>query len=157
MILLDADVILIDRKYGTDPRRVTNRAAIDRLLADGHPLAMVAHAVLEVVGVMSHGTPSRAVPLIPDALRKLYGITIIPDPVAEPDYARCTYDELIRQMSLKMSLGDAVQAVQIQMFASSADVLLTWNARHFRGKVVIPVLTPDEWLQQQPPPAGPTP
>src|SRR4029077_4804461 len=112
-----------------------------------------------VVGVMSYGTPAADVPLIPAALRTVYGILIIPDPVAEPDYARCTFDELLRQMSLKMSLGDAVQAVQIAKFAPNADALLTWNAKHFRGKLSVPVLTPDEWLQQQPPtaPAAPTP
>jgi hypothetical protein len=156
---LDADVILIDRKYVTDKRRAVNTAALARLLAEGHPLGMVAHAVMEVVGVMSYGTPSAGVPLIPDALRTVYGITILPDPAAEPDYAGCTYDDLIRQMSLKMSLGDAVQAIQIARFAPSATSLITWNARHFRGKLAVPVLTPEEWLQQQPPaaPATPTP
>lgn len=156
MILLDADVILIDRKYATDSRHSINRAALARLVADGHPLGMVIHAVLEVVGVMSHGTAVADIPLIPAALQKIYGIAIVPDPIAEPDYARCTYDELIRQMSLKMCLGDAVQARQIETFAPWASLLITWNAKHFRGKIVIPVLTPDEWLQQQPPPAGPT-
>lgn len=157
MILLDADVVLIDRKYTTDSRYSINRAALARLVAEGHALGMVVHAVLEVVGVMSHGTAAVDVPLIPAALRKLYGVTIVPDPVAEPEYARCTYDELLRQMSLKMSLGDAVEALQIRAFAPTATALLTWNARHFRGKVVVPVQTPDEWLQQQTPPAGPTP
>lgn len=156
MILLEADVILIDRKFTNDVRHGTNRAALDRLRADGHTLAMVAHTVLEVVGVMSFGTPAADVPLIPNALSVVYGILIIPDPATEPDYARCTFDELLRQMSLKMSLGDAVQAVQIAKFVPQADALLTWNAKHFRGKVVIPVLTPEEWLQQQPP-AAPTP
>ena len=60
-------------------------------------------------------------------------------------------------MTQKMALGDAVQAVQIRMFAPHADALLTWNAKHFKGKIVIPVLTPEEWLQQQPPPVPPTP
>ena len=52
-----------------------------------------------------------------------------------------------------MSLGDAVQAVQTAHFVPSADCLLTWNARHFTGKIAVPVMTPQEWLQQQ----GPTP
>jgi len=38
-----------------------------------------------------------------------------------------------------MSLADAVQAVQIARFAGHADCLLTWNARHFQGKLTIPV------------------
>ena len=42
-----------------------------------------------------------------------------------------------------------VQAVQIAKYAGSAQCLLSWNARHFQGKLVIPVLTPQEWLNQQ--------
>jgi hypothetical protein len=48
-----------------------------------------------------------------------------------------------------MALGDAVQAVQIARNASHADCLLTWNARHFVGKTAVPVLTPEDWLDQR--------
>jgi hypothetical protein len=74
-----------------------------------------------------------------------------------PEYGGCTFDEVVTQIAQQMALGDAVMAVQIAKYTPTATALVTWNARHFRGKVVIPVLTPDEWLQQQPPPAGPTP
>jgi hypothetical protein len=159
VILLDADVILIDRKYVTDPRRGVNSTVLARLMTERQAIGMVAHAVLEVVGVMSHGTTEGDVPLIPDALRTVYGIAIVPDLGSMPDYAGCTHRELLLQMSTKMSLGDAVQAVQINKFLPSAEALLTWNAKHFRGKLAVPVLTPEEWLQQQPPaaPATPTP
>ena len=156
MILLDADIILIDRKYSTDPRWPVNRAALDRFSTEGLPLGMVSHAVLEVVGVMSYGTATQDIPLIPAAIQIAYGIAIIPDHVLEPDYARTTFDELIRQMSMKMSLGDAVQSIQIASFFPTADLLLTWNAKHFVGKLAIPVMTPADWLAHQAP-AGPTP
>lgn len=159
MILLDADVILIDRKYFTDLRHPVNKAALARLLAERLPLGMVAHAVMEVVGVMSHGTPTADIAKIPDALRTIYGLSINPDPVTTPEYAGCTYAEILGQMATKMSLGDAVQALQIAKFVSSTATLITWNAKHFRGKLTIPVLTPEEWLLQQPipPPAASTP
>jgi len=51
-------------------------------------------------------------------------------------------------MSRQMSPADAVQAAQIARHASHAECLLTWNARHFRGKLVIPVV-PEEWLTQR--------
>jgi len=51
VILLDADVILVDQRYVTDKRHTINRAALDRLQAEGIPLAMMAHTILEVVGI----------------------------------------------------------------------------------------------------------
>jgi hypothetical protein len=48
-----------------------------------------------------------------------------------------------------MALGDAVQAVQIDRYARHASRLLTWNARHFIGKLAIPVQTPQDWIAQQ--------
>ena len=53
--------------------------------------------------------------------------------------------ELLTQMATQMmALGDAVQAVQIRRYAHDAQCLVTWNARHFQGKVAIPVLTPED-------------
>lgn len=156
MILLDADVVLIDCKYTTDTRRPVNRAALDRLRADGYALGMMAHATWEVVGVLSYGTPTAQIPRIPDALRTAYGLVIIPDPAAVPGYAGCSYHDILALMTTKMNLGDAVQAAQINTYLPTADLLLTWNVKHFRGRTPVPVLTPQEWLLQQPP-AGPTP
>ncbi len=57
-------------------------------------------------------------------------------------------------MAQRMSLGDAVMAVQIATDAPQATAFVTWNAKHFRGKLVVPVFTPEEWLSQQSPPPG---
>ena len=52
-------------------------------------------------------------------------------------------------MKLKMSLDDSVQAVQIRRYAPFAECLLTWNAKHFQGKIAVPVMTPVEWLRKR--------
>jgi hypothetical protein len=56
-----------------------------------------------------------------------------------------------------MSLGVAVMAVPIAKFGSRATAVISWNATHFRSKLTITVLTPDEGLQQPPSTAGTTP
>jgi hypothetical protein len=156
-ILLDADVLLLDRRYPQDPKHTRNREALNRLRQDGHETGITIQALLEVVGVLSYITPIADIAGLPDQLALQYGLKVIPDPALSPNYAAVTVAEVVNQMATQMSLGDAIQAVQIRMFAPHADALLTWNAKHFRGKMAIPVLTPDEWLQQQPPPTAPTP
>ena len=157
MTFLDADVIVTDRRFPGDPRRPGNRDFLDRLRDDGYVTGMAAHTLLEVVGVLSHNTATADIPALPVALCRDYSLRVVPDPVVYPDYAGCTFEDLIRQMAEKMSLGDALAAVQIDKFAPAGSEFVTWNAKHFRGKFTVPVLTPAEWLVQNPPAAGPTP
>lgn len=154
MILLDADIVLIDRRYKTDPRYPVNRQVIERIQTLQIPAGITSQALLEVVGIMSFNIPTKLVPTLADDLASSYSLKVVPEFLQHPDYAGCSIQELIDRMSLQMSLGDAVQAVQIAHFARSANCLLTWNAGHFIGKIAIPVLTPQEWLLGQ---AGPTP
>lgn len=149
MILLDSDVILIDQRYQNDPRYALNRQMIEFARTNSIALGITSQALLEVVGILSFNVSPAAVPSLPPVLVSHYGLTVRPDFRAHPDYANCTVSDLIAQMASQMALGDAVQAVQIARHASDVDCLLTWNARHFQGKVVVPVLTPEDWLRQQ--------
>ena len=110
-----------------------------------------------MVGILSYMTSASTISGLPDVITRKYGLKVIPDPLIVPNYAAMTVADIITQMATQMALGDAVQAVQIRLFAPHAEALLTWNAKHFQGKIVVPVLTPEEWLQQQPPPTAPTP
>jgi hypothetical protein len=149
MILLDGDVLLIAHRYQNDARFAVNSQALQQIAADAIPLGITSQALLEVVGILSYNVTPGSIPQLPRYLIGLYGLLVFPDLQQHPSYAGCTVPELIAQMSQQMSLPDAVQAVQIARYAPHADCLLTWNARHFHGKVVVPVLTPQEWLQQR--------
>lgn len=148
MILLDSDVLLIELRYTKDPRFAINRQALQRLQTDGLPSGVTAQALLETVGVLSFNTSPLQVPHLAGQIVALYKLAVLPDLQTHPDYAGCSVSELLSQMSKQMSLGDAVQALQIAHHAASANCLLTWNAKHFQGKLIIPVLTPEDWLNQ---------
>jgi hypothetical protein len=163
VIILDADVLIVDLAYPNDPNYPTNRRFLDYVALNGIDSQVTTQGLLEVIGKRSYNTPVAAIAGLPTVLLVRYVLKLIPDPAVTPEYAGCTFDEVVAQIGTQMSLGDAVMAVQIAKFAPTATALVTWNAKHFHGKLVVPVLTPDEWLQQQPPPAahnpptGPTP
>jgi len=156
VILLDADVLLLDCRYPADPRAPVNRKALDALRAAGAVTIITTQVLLEVVGVLSFQTAAADIPSLPAALATKYGVGILPDPAVFPDAAGWPVADVAAVMTRKLALGDATLALQIERFAPTASALLTWNAKHFRGKLAVPVLTPEEWLFQQPP-AGPTP
>ncbi len=149
MILLDSDVLVIDLRYVNDSRFAVNRQALQQLQTDKSPVGITSQALLETVGILSFNISGRHVLQLPRYLSIQYTLTVLPDLQQQPDFAGCTVQELITQMSRQMALGDAVQAVQIARYASFADCLLTWNARHFQGKLPVPVFTPQDWLSQR--------
>lgn len=157
MIVLDSNVLLIDFKYKNDANFATNGQALAALVTAGVPLAVPTQVVIELVGVMCFGTPVADVPKIWPVIKSRYNLRVIPDPATVPDHCGCTPDEILAQMVQKMAAGDAVIAAQIAKFAPGATAFLTWNLKHFRGNLVIPVLTPEEWLLHQTPPAAPAP
>jgi hypothetical protein len=149
VILLDSDVLLIDLRYPNDPRFAVNQQTLRQLHVETITLGCTPQVLLEVVGILSFNVSPGDVQQLPDQLILQYGLTLLPDIQQHPAYAGCTVQELVTQMSTQMALGDAVQAVQISHYARFAQCLLTWNARHFSGKLVIPALTPQDWLAQR--------
>jgi hypothetical protein len=149
MILLDSDILLIAHRYQKDPRFPVNDQVLQDLHAASVPLGITVQVLLEVVGILSFNVAAGTVARLPYLLVGVHGLLVFPDLQQFPEYAGCTIDELIAQMDRQMSLPDAVQAVQITRYANHAEGLLTWNARHFKGKLTIPVLTPREWLNQR--------
>ena len=151
MILLDADVLLIDVRYPNDARFLVNRQFLDQIRAGSVVAGITSQALLEVVGILSFNLSAARVVQLPRQLLVQYGMSVLPDWDERSDYAGCSVQDLVAQMSRRMSLGDAVQAVQIARYAASAEALITWNAFHFSGKMIIPALTPEEWLSQRSP------
>lgn len=160
-MILDADVLRLDKAFPGDRRQPVNRQFLAVVKATDPPRGVTAQILLEVVGAWSFNTPVADIPQLPAEVVKEYGLKVVPDPAAVPEYAACTVAEVVAQMGTQMALGDAVTAVQIAKYAPPGSIFVTWNARHFRGKVSVSVMTPEEWLQQNPPApppvAGPTP
>ena len=158
MIVLDAAILVLDiTNYANDPNLAANRRFLESIVANKVARGITTQGLLEVAGKRSYQTPVALIPRLPAFIAAQYGLKLIPGPADVPEYAGCTFDEVVAQLARQMSLGDAVMAVQIARFAPTATALVTWNAKHFRGKLSVPVLTPEDWLQQQTPPTGPTP
>jgi hypothetical protein len=155
VILLDSNVLLIDVKYHNDQNFAKNRQALNALIASGIPIALPTQVILEIVGVLSFGTPAADGRKVWPTSQSRYNLQIVPDPTVVPEHSGCAADEIIAQMVCKRHSGDAVIAAQIAKYAPVATAFLTWNLKHFRGNLIIPVLTPEEWLLQQTPPAAP--
>jgi hypothetical protein len=57
------------------------------------------------------------------------------------------FSDVLDLIVKRFALADAVTAMQLANYFPSASHFLTWNTRHFAGKLLIPALTPEEWLE----------
>lgn len=152
MIFLDADILIIDRCYPNDPKEPDNKRFLNELETRSLDRGMVLQGLLEVVGKLSYNSSVNQIHHLQIILAKKYGLVYVPSIALNPEYTTHRFDDIMSMIARKMSLGDAVMALQIQDVAISGDLWCTWNAKHFAGKVSIPVLTPAEWLAANPAP-----
>ena len=150
MILLDADVLLIRLRFRQDPKAVENDRLLDLIRTGAVAAGVLQHTLLETVGMLSFNTASADIAGLYDAIPRRLNLTVIPAPTPADLYAGLTVDDVRDRIALKMSFGDAVAAAQVTRFVPAAAAFLTWNAKHFVGKLPVPVLTPAEWLAARP-------
>ena len=148
MILLDADILLLDIRYPRDARFSTNERLLKTLQERGLERGMTLYALLEVIGVLSFNLPIDQIQKLYALLPGRYSLQVMPLLAINQDTPTFPLSALLSQIEQKMALGDVFQALYIQRFAPQATCLLSWNARHFLQKLAVAVLTPEEWLAQ---------
>jgi hypothetical protein len=151
MIVLDSDVLVIDLRYPADARYLVNRKVLDALQLGSQHLIITCQTLLEIIGVVSFNSPAAWTADLPVKIPVWYAVEVVPSLQVHPVFANCSVDALIGIMVQRCSLGDAIVLEQMRLFAPGATLFLSWNARHFRGKLSIPALTPEEWWRQNQP------
>jgi len=67
VILLDSDVVLLDRRYQRDPRFGLNHQTLQELSSRKEPVGMTLQALLEVVGILSFNIARVDIPLFAES------------------------------------------------------------------------------------------
>lgn len=146
MVLVDSNIILIDRFFRQDARYQINRTFLDKL--DRELAGISIFTLLELCGVASFNLNDQELALWLYSFDQVYPIRVL-DPYVSPPNA--TIKEYLIQLgngyvTRGMTFGDAVLLKEAEAYEIG---IVTWNPKHFRGKGRVPVLTPEEWLAAQ--------
>jgi hypothetical protein len=76
-----------------------------------------------------------------------FGVTIVGPGDCEPLLA-ASAPEMLTYLERRLSLGDAWVAHAVDSWARETEVFVSWDARHFRGKIAPRALTPREFLRE---------
>ena len=148
MILIDSDVYAIHLMYLRDMRFSLNQGFLDRVRPI--PKATTIFNLLEICGKASFNLSLVAVQKLYRDFDKNYRVRVL-----FPRTKGLSAEQLLQQVLIERSLYKifARMAFMDALILSTAedyaeiDTFISWNARHFRDKTSLLVLTPAEYLE----------
>lgn len=147
MIFVDSNLFVIDLRYPDDPDHRVNRRALDRLARDGTGMTSVLN-VLETCGILSFNLSVAALHALYAHFAQRYHMTLVPGGGYDTRLPAPAVRDVLARMEKQMALKDAEIALVAEQQQANLSTFLSWNARHFAGKVSVPALTPREWLRR---------
>jgi predicted nucleic acid-binding protein len=147
VIFVDSNLFVIDLRYPRDPAHGMNRRALERLARDGTGVTSLLN-LLEVCGILSFNLSSSALHALYVHFERRYGVTVLPGGGEEARLPAPSARDVLARMEGGMALKDAEIALVAEQHVATLSVFLSWNAKHFAGRLPVPALTPRQWLAQ---------
>lgn len=149
MVVIDSDVLLPAFAFPNDDRQMVNQKFLE-LVQTAQPATTI-YNVMETLGQLSFNLSAEQLNQWNDWLVNSYGLTIIWDMDSNETPNLETWREMIYErpfqkiQSVRMAFMDALILSSAER-ASDVECFVTWNAKHFKGKTKLTVLTPEEYL-----------
>jgi hypothetical protein len=148
VIFVDSNLFVIDLRYPNDPNYRVNRRALARLRGQGTGMTGLLN-LLEVCGILSFNLSAPALEALYVHFPRRYGVTVVPGSGQADRLPAPTADEILARMAKRMALKDAEIALVVDQHATTVSTFVSWNAKHFEGKLAMPALTPRQWLARR--------
>jgi hypothetical protein len=149
MVVIDSDVLLLAFAYPNDDRQKVNQKFLEAVQT-AQPATTI-YNVMEVLGQLSFNLSEEQLEGWQDWLVNAYNLTVIWDADSKEKVEPETWREIIykrpfqKMRSVRMAFMDAL-IISSAEHAPDVDYFVTWNAKHFKGKTDLTVLTPEEYL-----------
>ncbi len=147
-VFIDSDIFIRDLRYPRDVRTKTNRAFLDQMRARKSLGVTSIFNVLEVCGILSFNlSEEELLDLYADFCAHYRVNVLFPGDAS----GQLHYDvvAIFQVIMRKTALGDAQIAYVIDRYAATLAGVVSWNAVHFKGRVNVPVWTPEEYLHHK--------
>ena len=150
MVALDTDVLLLAFAFQSDKRQPANTAFLKRVRAASPVLTI--YNLMELLGQLSFNLSPAQLDAWQAWLLEAYQLTVIwplaPDDMGTLSFRAEIVDQPFAKMRAhRMSFMDAL-VLNLAERTPGVEQFVTWNARHFKNKSTLQILTPEEYLNQ---------
>ena len=144
-IFIDTDVFVMDLRYKSDKNFSSNQQFLDCLKKKKFKAVTSVFNVLEIFGIVSFNLSDAELLRLYEEFPKQYGVKFL-FPADRTGELKYDFSRIFRNIQKKQSLGDAQVAYVVEQFQNMVSTFVSWNAKHFAGKLPVPVMTPKEFL-----------
>ena len=151
MIVIDSDVLLLAYAYPNDERQKVNQKFLEAVQT-AQPATTI-YNVMEILGQLSFNLSADQLDGWREWLVNAYRLSVFWDvdskeQVIPEHWREIIYERPFQKMqSVRMAFMDALILSSAER-APDVECFVTWNAKHFKGKTSLTVLTPEEYLSQ---------
>ncbi len=149
MVVIDTDVLLLAFAFQRDARQPANTAFLDRVRS-ATPATTI-YNLMEILGQLSFNLSPERLDSWESWLVDAYQLTVIWPVDPDAQLAGSFFREEIfvrpyaRFRAHRMAFTDAL-VLGVAERTPGVTQVVTWNARHFKAKSALTVLTPEEYL-----------
>jgi hypothetical protein len=144
---VDSNLFVIALRYRRDRAAKDNAAALDQLRSRGDGVTSVVN-LLEICGILSFNLNERQLRALYAHFERRFGVKVLPAARDASGLVPARPEDVLAWLGTRMSFGDALVADALERWAPGAAQFVSWNAKHFRGKVGVPALTPTQYLRE---------
>lgn len=145
MIFVDTNVFVIALRYPRD-RHARANATFLRALANRRGGVTSVVNLLELCGILSFNLNDIQLQGLFVHFARRFRVRVLPNEGSSVAIAPANPTELLLWIRKRMAFGDALVADALARWAPETELFVSWDAAHFRGKVVAPVMTPADAL-----------
>ncbi|MFN8486199.1 MAG: hypothetical protein U0350_01325 [Caldilineaceae bacterium] len=150
-VAIDTDVLVLAFAFHQDPRQTANTRFLEAMRQQT-PLVAI-YSVLELLGQLSFNLSPTRLAQWPSWLQDRYGLTLLYPETTNLTADAFFRDEFIdrpfaRMQQQRVPFLDGLILGLVERVAN-VECFVTWNARHYRGKTQLNVLTPAEYMANE--------
>ena len=146
-VFLDTDIFVMDLRYPADRNFRSNRGLLNVIQNQTVSGVTSIYNVLEVCGILSFNLSGSELIQLYAGLAERYAVHVL-FPSNENESICFLLEKVFDHIRRRMSFGDALIADIVESEAETRiDLFLSWNAKHFAGKISLEAITPAQFLK----------
>jgi predicted nucleic acid-binding protein len=146
IVFVDTNIFVIDLRYRRDKKYRVNQEFLEDIAGSRTGITGIFN-LLELCGILSFNLNERQLRELYHYFPRRYRIEVLPSLSLGMSIPQISLEKIFQVISRKLPLGDALIIALLEIYLPPVSIFVSWDIKHFKEKLSIPVLTPEEYLR----------